>query len=179
MTRFFNQSEFRRRSIAIFFALFVFIADQLSKYWVQEHIPLVHSFFLYPYGGIPLFENFFGTEGSLVHAINYGAAWSLLADFQRPLFFFRIFFILGFLFYLFFYNQRKEWVVPSAILIAGAAGNVCDYFLYGHVIDMIHLVFWGYHYPVFNLADSAIFIGVTLLVFFSWRRERFHQSEQV
>ena len=49
----------------------------------------------------------------------------------------------------------------------GALCNILDYFFYGHVIDMLHFVFWGYDYPVFNVADSFICIGVFWLFFAS------------
>ena len=46
------------------------------------------------------------------------------------------------------------------LILAGAISNVIDTFVYGHVVDMIHFTFWGYDYAVFNLADSAVCLGV-------------------
>jgi signal peptidase II len=71
------------------------------------------------------------------------------------------------LIYAVFFNQHRSWQIPITLIVAGAVGNVVDYFLYGHVVDMLHFVLWGYDFPVFNLADSAIFIGVTSLIVLS------------
>ena len=53
------------------------------------------------------------------------------------------------------------------MVAAGALGNVLDIFLYGHVVDMFYFVFWGWSYPVFNLADASIFIGIATLAIVS------------
>lgn len=118
----------------------------------------------YPYGGVGVFKNFFGIEFSLSHQINHGAAWGVLADYQVPLLYLRIALISLLFFYALFLNKHPERNIPLALIIAGATGNVIDYFVYGHVVDMFHFVLWGYDFPVFNLADSAIFIGVAYLL---------------
>lgn len=153
----------------IWIGLFVFFADFFSKYWIYRHVPIVDDYlYQYPYGGIGVFQNFFGVEFSINHATNRGAAWGLLSQFQLYLLIFRMLLILGLFVYVFFYNKRREWQVPFALIIAGAFGNVIDFFLYGHVIDMFHFVLWGYDYPIFNVADSAIFIGIFWLFLSSW-----------
>jgi len=53
---------------------------------------------------------------------------------------------------------------PFALILTGAVGNVLDYFVYGHVIDMLHFVLWTYDFPVFNIADSLITLGVAGLM---------------
>ena len=62
--------------------------------------------------------------------------------------------------FLIFFNKNKKFTFPLALIAVGATGNILDYYLYGHVIDMFNFDFWGYNYPVFNVADSAIFIGI-------------------
>lgn len=125
----------------------------------------------YPYGGIGVFSNFLGIEFSLVHATNRGAAWGIFADWQMGLLILRILMILILLGYALFFNQRRILSFPLALIIAGATGNVLDFFLYGHVIDMFHFVFWHYDYPVFNVADSAIFVGIAWFIFDSLRQQ--------
>jgi signal peptidase II len=117
----------------------------------------------YPYGGIPVFENFLGIEFSISHQINKGAAWGVLAEYQVPLLYLRIALILALLVYFLFFNKHSSWNIPLALIVAGALGNVLDFFIYGHVVDMLHVVLWGYDFPVFNIADSAICIGVAWL----------------
>lgn len=159
---------FSKNIFPAYLALFVLGADVLSKWLTHLYLPLMQRNWLwYPYGGIGVFKNFLGIEFSLSHQINRGAAWGTLANFQLPLLYLRIALILGLLIYVFFINKHKLWEIPLALIIAGATGNVIDYFLYGHVIDMLHFVLWGYDFPVFNIADSAIFIGISSLLLIS------------
>lgn len=155
-------------------ALFVLVLDQASKWYVAHFIPhMVHDAQWYPYRGIPVFQNFMGIEFSIVHAINFGAAWGLFADFSQQLLFLRIVLVAGLLLYLLFYNQNKGFTLPLTLVLAGAIGNILDRFVYGHVVDMFHVVLWGYHYPVFNVADCAICAGVFSLIFLNyWNKKR-------
>lgn len=121
----------------------------------------------YPYGGIGVFKNFLGIEFSISHQINYGAAWGILADYQIYLLYLRILLIVGMLLYIVFFNKHSSWEIPLVLIMTGAAGNVIDYFVYGHVVDMFHFVLWGYNYPVFNVADAAIFLGIAWLLILS------------
>lgn len=148
----------------------ILLLDQFSKYWIQSTLPLM-NLFSFPYGGIGIFKNLFGVEFSLVHATNTGAAWSLFSDYPGSLFFLRIILILLLMVY-YFKEKSSQLKFPLALIIIGALGNLLDIFFYGHVIDMFHFVFWGYHYPVFNVADSAICIGVLLYLILSWTTSR-------
>lgn len=119
----------------------------------------------YPYGGKGIFHNFLGIDFSIVHATNTGAAWGAFSNFPEFLLYFRIIAIVGVLFYLLFFNKIVKQRLPLALIAAGACGNVIDHFVYGHVVDMFYFTFSGHSYPVFNIADSAIFSGVVLLLF--------------
>ncbi len=153
----------------IFLGIGVFAADMLTKWYVYSEIPLVGvNGWAYPYNGIGVFKDFFGIEFSIVHAINKGAAWGTLSNFQIPLLVFRIVLIAGLCLYLIAFNTSRKYVIPLCLLTAGALGNVVDYFLYGYVIDMFKFVFWGYHYPIFNVADIAITIGIVWLIIASF-----------
>ncbi|MBA3957295.1 MAG: signal peptidase II [Parachlamydiaceae bacterium] len=160
------------RWVALFIGCLVLAADLLTKYWVQSHLHPTGYSRGYPYGGIPVFHNFFGIEFSINHETNRGAAWGMLANWQAYLVFFRIALIIGLLCYFFFFNKRRTWDIPLILITAGALGNIVDYFIYGHVIDMFHFVLWGYDYPVFNVADSAIFIGIAWLFILSFIEDR-------
>lgn len=143
-------------------ALFVLLLDQVTKFWASSSLPLIYTTSsLYPYGGIGVFKDFFGIEFSLVHATNTGAAWGMFSEQKWPLLFLRIVLILFLLHY--YSRQSSKWIRLCLILIiAGALGNVLDVFIYGHVIDMFHFILFGYDYPVFNVADLSICIGVFL-----------------
>jgi signal peptidase II len=151
-----------------FLALFILGADIASKYATHLYLPLRSWYSMwYPYDGIGVFENFLGIEFSIIHATNKGAAWGMLSSFQDYLLIFRFLLITGLIVYVLFFNRNRNWVIPMTLIIAGALGNVVDYFAYGHVVDMLHFVLWGYDFPVFNLADVSIFLGVTSLFLIS------------
>lgn len=160
--------RFIKRANPLYLGIFVFFADLISKYLTNAYLPIMQRNWLwYPYGGIGIAKNFLGIEFSLSHQINRGAAWGMLADYQVPLLYFRLALIVFLVIYAFFFNKHPNREVPLALIIAGAFGNVLDYFFYGHVVDMLHFILWGYDFPVFNLADSAIFIGVVYLLILS------------
>lgn len=144
-----------------FLGLFVFCLDFAVKAWANSALPrMSESPPFYPYGGIGIFKNILGVEFSLSLATNRGAAWGMGADHQMPLLYLRILLLLGLIVWLCFFNNNSRLRYPFALVLGGAIGNVVDTFLYGHVIDMFHFVLWGYDFPVFNVADSAIFIGI-------------------
>jgi signal peptidase II len=113
---------------------------------------------------IPVF-NILGVYFSIGFALNKGAAWGLFSNFQTFLLIIRIATILFLFIYLFFINKNRYAQFPLILILAGAIGNVADFFLYGKVVDFLHFNLWGYEFPVFNIADSAITIGVIWLLF--------------
>lgn len=148
----------------VFMSMALLFLDILTKYMIHHYMPISNRFSLwYPYGGIGIFKNFLGIEFSINHTTNHGAAWGMFSEAQDFLLILRIIMIAGLLGYLFFYNTNKSWRLPLIFISMGALGNVIDTFAYGHVVDMFHFVLWGYDFPVFNVADCYITIGVTWL----------------
>ncbi len=141
---------------------FLLVFDIFSKVAALHFIPPL-SWGEYPFGGIPIFH-FFGISFSLNLIFNTGAAWGLFSGNPGLLFAFRlvILSILGI--YLYFY--QRPFLKNGAIwLVAtGALGNALDYLLYGRVVDFLHFTFWGHSFPIFNLADSYITLGVIALL---------------
>lgn len=138
----------------------VVILDQLTKQWVEESFVLYET---YPVTG------FF----NLTLVYNTGAAFSFLADeggWQR--WFFTLFAatISAYLVYWLLQLKKQQIVLPLAIamIIGGAVGNLIDRVLYGHVVDFLDFYIADWHWPAFNLADSAIFLGVVLFVWESF-----------
>jgi len=149
--------------------LLVLSADQFSKAIVNVYLPVINSsLYWYPYGGIGIFQNIAGIEFSINHWTNTGAAWGFFGEYQYFLIILRVFLIAGLSIFLAFFNRHPSWRFPLVLIIAGALGNVIDFFVYGHVVDMLHFVFWGYDFPVFNIADSAISIGIVSLFLLSF-----------
>lgn len=157
------------RLFPFFIGIAILLIDAISKYYIQSNLPAMdHYSLFYPYGGIGIFSDFMGIEFSITHATNRGAAWGILGEWQLYLLFVRILIVACLLAYLLFFNKRKAWTIPLVFISAGALGNVLDYFLYGHVVDMFRFVFWGYDYPIFNVADSAIFLGIGWILILSF-----------
>lgn len=120
----------------------------------------MNTYAFYPYGGVGVFQNILGVEFSLVHTTNTGAAWGWLNEFQIPLLILRIVIILGIVIFFWKFNKNPRLEYPLTLILAGAVGNVIDVYFYGHVIDMFYFNLWGYPFPVFNVADTAISFGV-------------------
>lgn len=145
--------------------LILFAADALLKAYVDSNIVHISAALpIYPYGGIGVFRDWHGIDFCIVHVANKGAAWGLFASLQEYLLYVRIAIIGGLFTYLFFVKATAFRKFCLSVILAGALGNVLDFFIYGHVVDMFFFTFWGYTYPVFNIADSAIFAGISLML---------------
>lgn len=149
--------------------LVILLLDAGTKWWTQRSIPLMtREHYWYPYGGIGVFHDLFGVQFSIVHVTNKGAAWSAFSGYQSILVGLRIALIAAILVFIAFFNKNKAIILPVTLILAGAVGNIIDYFAYGHVVDMFYFNLWGYSYPVFNIADSAVTIGVTWILLQTW-----------
>jgi len=141
----------------------IFVADQLTKFWVVNTFALYDSQVV-----IPGFFN-------LVYVTNKGAAFSIFASVESPLrhyFFVTINIIAFFGLSIAAYKMRRDHVfytVSFALIAAGALGNVVDRIRHGAVIDFLDFYFGSYHWPAFNVADSAICVGVALLFIINFR----------
>lgn len=140
--------------------LLVLIADQVSKQMVIANMQLFDSIELLP------FFNF-------TYVRNYGAAFSFLSDaggWQRWFFTIIAVVISCVLAVWLARNNRVQLKLNLALslVLAGAVGNLIDRSIYGYVIDFFHLYYQDWHYPAFNIADSAICIGAALLVWDSF-----------
>ena len=159
------------KRIKSFFLLIGF--DQLTKWLVHKYLPYSLFYSSYPYGGIGVLDLPY-LKISINHLTNRGAAWGIGDHFPIVLLWIRIFLVSGLIWYLRKLVKKKvPWTIwiGFVLLTSGALSNILDFFLYGHVIDMIHVVVGSYDFPTFNIADSAIFLGIVLL-FFLYSREK-------
>ncbi|MCI5052022.1 MAG: signal peptidase II [Simkaniaceae bacterium] len=139
--------------------------DALIKYYAYNFLTSMDWLHpTYPYGGVGVFENFFGINFSLNYVENRGGAWGLFAELHEVLLAVRIGIISLIGVYLIYFNNDPSRRLPFTLVLAGAIANVFDCFFYGFVVDMFHFVFWGYSFAVFNWADVSIFFGVLILV---------------
>ncbi len=146
----------------------IVLADFVSKAYVMRHLPLMaNSMPIYPYGGIPVFRDFYGIEFSISVTTNSGAAWGMFGDYPQALTAVRGIILTGLMGGLLFLKEPRL-TIPYTLILGGAFGNMVDLMTQGFVIDMLHFRFWGYEYPVFNLADCSICIGVFWWMLLSW-----------
>ena len=154
----------------VLFALVLFL-DFTTKYWVVHHLPHIQPYWGFPFGGVGILNTAL-LKISIVHTTNTGTAWGLFAGHLKLLLFFRVAITGGLISYLVFFQPKKNLQIPLTLICAGAVGNIVDVFLYGHVIDMIYLIFYKYSYPIFNVADSAIFCSVVYLMVTNYRKKQ-------
>lgn len=105
---------------------------------------------------------------------NPGAAFSFLSDasgWQRWFFAALAVAISGLLAFWLSRTPRGDWrqALPYALIIGGALGNLVDRLRYGHVVDFVDWYWRGYHWPAFNIADSAIVGGAIAMIAFGLR----------
>ena len=128
----------------------VIICDQLTKYVVRETIPLYETFI-----EVGIF--------SIVHGQNTGSAFGLFAGFTNYLI---VASLIGLALILYFFVKQASanlFVrIAVGLIVGGAVGNLIDRVKDGFVVDFISVGWW----PAFNVADSAISIGMTVMVLF-------------
>ena len=156
-----------RWKIILLIALLIFLdlwTKELAKSFLKETFTYSNTF---PYGGIAIFEGFLsGIDFSLGYVENKGAAFGFFHNFPKILLLFRLI-LVSFLGYLVFFKEKKHIVrLGLSFVIAGALGNLADVFRQQYVIDFLNFHFYGYPFPLFNLADSLITIGGVMLIFF-------------
>jgi len=145
-------------------ALFVLIADQLSKQAIVASLPFPS--YGADHGAITVIRNFF----YIVHVGNTGAAWSMFSGQSLLLAIFALVTLIAiFLWRRALGLKELKTQICFGLLCGGIVGNVIDRLRYGHVIDFIDLHFGSYTYPRFNVADSGICIGVMLYLWQSLR----------
>jgi len=141
--------------------------DAFVKSWATSTIAPMQTYsHLYPFGGIPVFQQVLGVDFTLGYVQNQGAAWGLLSNHPKLLMALRSVFILCLLPVL-FYTKKGKWVerVSYLLILGGALGNYLDMVKVGHVVDLFYFHFFGQEFPLFNVADSLIFIGGFTLFF--------------
>jgi signal peptidase II len=109
---------------------------------------------------------------SLVNWPNTGTAWSILKDCNLVLVVVSLLALLAmFLFRRTFPLQRPGWRIALGLITGGIIGNLIDRVRVHHVTDFLFFYVGQYHWPAFNVADSAICIGVGLYIILSWRSD--------
>ena len=142
----------------IILTILFLIIDIVSK--------LIVSSLMNVHDSIIIIKDFF----YITYVRNTGAAWSMFAG-KTWLLIVVSLIIIGFICLYVYKNKPKSKVevVGYSLVLGGAIGNFLDRIIYGYVIDFFDFYIFGYDYPIFNVADIFIVIGVLILVICVWR----------
>ncbi len=152
----------------LWLSVLVLMLDQASKLLVDASFQLYESLPLMPYF-------------NLTYARNTGAAFSFLSDaggWQRWLFAGLAVVMSSFIGLWLKRLQAHETLmaVSLSLVLGGAIGNLIDRVAYGYVIDFLDVYYDSWHWPAFNIADSAICVGVALMLLDGFKADRNKQS---
>ncbi|MGA5660006.1 lipoprotein signal peptidase LspA [Bacillus bombysepticus] len=134
-------------------ALFVIAIDQISKWLIVKNMELGTS--------IPIIDNVL----YITSHRNRGAAWGILENEMWFFYIITVVFVVFIVFYMKKYAKTDKLLgISLSLILGGAIGNFIDRVFRQEVVDFIHVYIFSYNYPVFNIADSALCIGVVLII---------------
>ncbi|MGW8312321.1 MAG: signal peptidase II [Desulfuromonadales bacterium] len=158
----------RYRNLSII-SLVILVLDQSTKMYVDANFRLHES--------VPVIHGLF----HLTYVRNKGAAFGILSNNAIRIPFFitvSVVAMLGILWYIRrIRDDQKTVFFALALIFSGAFGNLIDRLRYGEVIDFLDFFWRSHHWPAFNVADSAITVGVALLFVEMWREDRKRSAE--
>ncbi len=137
----------------------VVLADQSTKALILKNLPLHHS--------IPVIAGLF----DITHVLNPGGAFGLLANMsvflRTVVFLFISSLAVGLIFYFYVKTPHRFGflAVGFALIFGGAIGNLIDRIRFGVVVDFLDFYIGRHHWPAFNIADSAISVGIFIFIY--------------
>ena len=147
-----------KRKISLFTLLFLSI-DIISKLIIDNFFNLNET--------KVIITNFF----SLTKVYNTGASWNILAGHRFVLIIITLIILVLLFLYQNKFKENKRNILAFSLLYGGIIGNLLDRLIYGYVIDFLDFNIFGYDYPVFNIADICIVIGIILLIIAILKKE--------
>lgn len=139
----------------ISFTTIALLLDQIIKILVSYYMELSYS--------ISIIPSFF----RITYLQNTGAAWSTFSNKTTYLIILTLAFLAAFYFFLLRktdFSKDKGIAAIYGVIVGGILGNLIDRIRLGYVIDYLDFSFFGYNFPVFNLADSFIVVGCIILI---------------
>ncbi len=149
----------RKYWVLLICLIFIIALDQYTKYEVQQRIRLFET--------ISIIDGFF----NLTHLRNTGGAFGIFAGKKGgigSIFFVAVALVaVGVILYLLHKAKEHERTLSLSLslVLSGAVGNLIDRIRHGEVVDFLDFHLFSYHWPAFNIADSAITIGIGLMAF--------------
>lgn len=134
--------------------------DQLTKWIVKSKMEL--------YEQIPIIENFFYFTSHR----NSGAAWGILQGKMTFFYIVTVLVVIGIIYYMEKYARSYKLLAFSlSLILGGTLGNFIDRLLYQEVVDFLDFKIFSYDFPIFNIADSALVVGVILVAILTLMEE--------
>ena len=154
-----------KNKIIFLVSIIVFIVDIISKILVSN--------FMLEDQSIKIINNFL----YFTYAKNTGIAFSFLEG--NMLFIISMTLIIVVLLIKYVYNKKLDVKekISYGLVLGGAIGNLFDRIVYGYVIDFIDVYIFGYDYPIFNVADSCVVVGIILILLLSFKSEGSEKDE--
>lgn len=140
-----------KKKVAIFTCLFLAL-DQISKIIFNSFFTLGES--------VKIFDKFL----YITLAYNDGVAFSMLTGKKWFIILLCIAILSFLIIYMPKFKKNKRNILAFSLVFGGLIGNLLDRIIHGYVIDFIDFHILGYDYPIFNFADSFVFIGICLLM---------------
>lgn len=129
------------------------VIDQVSKWIIVKEMELGES--------IPIIDNVL----YITSHRNRGAAWGILENKMWFFYVITVIFVIFILFYMKKYAKTDKLLgISLGLILGGAIGNFIDRVVRKEVVDFIHTYIFSYNFPVFNVADSALCVGVALII---------------
>lgn len=153
--------EFLRKTYRlIIVAVVIVLLDQYTKWLVISNIP---------YGGYWSPWEWLTPIARIVHWSNTGVAFGMLQG-MNPVFIVLALIVAGMIIFYYTKLEKEDWLLKLALMLelGGAVGNLVDRIRFGHVVDFISVG----NFPVFNVADSCITVGVFILLMGVWVQEK-------
>ncbi len=133
-------------------SLIIFILDQITKSLISTYLKLNES--------IEIIKDFFYIR----YINNKGASWGILENNRILLIGLSIIAIIMIIRYSYSFKKTKLNTYGFGLLLGGILGNLSDRLIFGYVKDFLDFIIFRYDFPVFNIADISIVIGVVLLI---------------
>jgi len=150
-----RKEKMHKKKFIIFSIIFIsFLLDLITKNYAINNLIINHSVSINNYLNFTL-------------AFNYGAAFSFLSDaggWQRWFFIIFSLIVITIITFFIIFDKETEYIAFSFVL-GGALGNLYDRLLLGYVIDFIEIHYNNFYWPIFNIADISISIGIILLLY--------------
>lgn len=142
--------------IMLFATGLVIIADQISKYLIRSQMEVFES--------IPVIQNFFHityvTNNGMAFGINFPGGFFIFTGASM---------LMTLILFYYLWTERNGHIflrLALALILGGALGNLIDRLYFGSVVDFLDFIFGSYHWYIFNVADSAVTVGMGIYLVF-------------